>query len=251
VPRHIRPQGWIEFDADQTDVSNFIRDVQPQGFHAWLPGVPRVHPPEPIIPQGYRADIYGQTFVSNYIRYVDPVGFDALEIGPVGGSFKDRMRVSERHTVTATSAHQGEQFGVATASNRVRSLRPTDEIIGSVSGPRVTARSYVTVAGHGFDAGMFGDVQRWEAGKIKPYGDDALRSGVHRIARGVQPLGFVGVIGLPSVANPIRPSGALTQVIGDAVVSHGDGLEYTCGQLPRALAVPANQFTQFGTATVQ
>jgi hypothetical protein len=250
LPRRIATEAFTSFEYGQPVVSNFIRHLIPTGLDATMIGTARVHPPEPIVPTGFQADVYGNTFISNYVRTVEPTGIEPPQIDYVGGYFVDRMRVSERHTLLPTTLGDLLRMGSPKVSNRVRTIRPTDEIVGTVSAPTVTARSYVSVAAFGIDAGAFGDVQRWEAGKIKPYGDDMLRPGYPRMARTVSPGSILGAIGSPRVGQPIRPAGMFTQVIGDMTITHGDNLDFVCGQLPRAIPVPGNHFGVFGIPVV-
>ncbi|MGL5002888.1 MAG: hypothetical protein ACRDAM_08100, partial [Casimicrobium sp.] len=252
VPRRLLPQGLLAFRTDTTnEISNFIRHVLPQGINSLAMGVGRIHPPEPVIPTGYVASLFGATWVSNYIRTLEVQGFDSFTTGVGSDFFAERMRVSERHTASVYGIASTLTFGLPKIASRVRYVVPTDEIVGAVSQPKVSARGYVALGGYGFDAGMFGDVQRWEAGKIKPYGDDMALHGTARIARTLSPISIGGTVGAPRIGMPIRPSGAAWFESGGAVVSHGDGTEYTCGQLPRAIAVPPSQFISFGTPTVQ
>lgn len=250
APRYVRPAALDSFEYGQPVVSNFIRNLCPPSLDATVIGMARVHPPEPIVPVGFHADVYGNTFISNYIRYVEPVGIQPPDIDYVGGSFVDRMRVSERHTFLPSTLGDLLRMGAPMVSNKVRTIQPTDEIVGVVSAPTVTARSYVSVAAYGIDAGAFGDVQRWEADKIKVHGDDMLQPGYPRMVRTIAPASIIGAVGAPRIARPVAPSGPFTQVIGDLTISHGDNLDFVCGQLPRGIAVPGNSLGSFGTAIV-
>ena len=99
-------------------------------------------------------------------------------------------------------------FGVADVSHYERTVFARGPH-GFVSGtPRV--RAAVTVEPPGWDSFVAGDIDEWEAGKIKPYGDDVSTLGTPRIDRRLYVFSAVisgAQLGAARMANVIRASG--------------------------------------------
>lgn len=97
-------------------------------------------------------------------------------------------------------------FGQPFVSTATRTLYPRPVFfVGRPQAPTVKARS--TIAMPGFDSEAFGDIQRWEAGKIKPHGDDMAALGravLNRVMHGQGAL--LDVFGATGVAAGIVPA---------------------------------------------
>jgi hypothetical protein len=100
-----------------------------------------------------------------------------------------------------------------------------------------------TVAPAGWDSQVFGDVQKWEPGKIKPHGDDLAVWGRAVIERAIVAGGLDGAFGTALIAHELAAQGDDHAGIGDAVFIAG-----WCGN--RAVAVGEGMAGAFGTAEI-
>jgi hypothetical protein len=92
-------------------------------------------------------------------------------------------------------------------------------------------------------------VQEWEAGKIKPQGEDYTLWGGARIDQRVTASGFEGGFGSHAVGPSANALGFEAGGIGTPVFSYADGAEFVCGRRSRAIAVPEGPgpYVAFGT----
>lgn len=229
--REVAPQGWMEFR-----VSNPTPPAWPRTSH-WIS-----HEYPPFEFSGDVHTLWGDAWVSHHTRTVEPVGtVMTLMDGYTLGEFALRMRVWKRGYVRDVTLGGGEEFGTAWVEQGQRSIAVRGIAPGGVARPQVIGRA--TVEPDGFDACVFGDVQRWEAGKIKPHGDDLAEWGRAIISRALHAQGFEGEFGTPSIARPVAPVGWNAGGVGDPTTVAG-----WCGN--RAIAVEGSDMAQFGEATV-
>ena len=97
----------------------------------------------------------------------------------------------------------------------------------------------------GFDALSVGDVQRWEAGKIKPHGDDMAELGRAVLSRALHPTGFGGDFGVPSIGRPLAPTGIAAP---DDQVPAPAAIARWCGN--KAMAVGGFDALSMGEVTI-
>jgi len=196
VPEQNRTLPVTGFNANVfglTWVANFIRYLPPAGIDSAQFGTAHPQPPPPPAqPKGWDTSVFGTAMVAYRIRNVYPEGTDTFTCDYTLGSFADRMRVigmGDLHLDGIDSA----AFGVPMVDQYHRTVQVQGIPVGpiAVSVPTVRQVNIVALAGFGFDSTEFGDVQRWEAGKIKPQGQDMLDTGTAALARTV-PLASLG-----------------------------------------------------------
>jgi hypothetical protein len=111
--------------------------------------------------------------VSFWIRSVYPEGDDTSSVCDYTlGHFKDRMRVTQRHYVTAIGSEHGA-VGEPMVSLGTRLVRVWASIVGRVGTPSVLNVNLAQPSG--WDATVFSEeatVDEVEAGKVKQHGDD-------------------------------------------------------------------------------
>lgn len=218
-----------------TVVSNFIRYYSPAGIDSVRFGTawPQ-HPPPPAEPDGYVATLWGSAMVAYRIRHMQIEGFDSFECDDSPGHFADRMRVIGLNPVIGPAGFVSEAFGTPAAGLSQRIIGVQGIPVGpiAVPVPVVAKRNIIALASYGIDSAVFGDVQRWEAGKIKPQGEDFFEAGVHMLARTIVDvtLGYLGQHPAPSVAHSIGVGGFDASEYGEAVA-----MAFGCGEQARAL----------------
>ena len=252
-PKTARPSGIAPEGFGVHRVEHFNREVAPQGWDSFRisaptpPAWPRTshwianaYPPFEF--SGDVQTLWGDAWVSHSPREIELVGQDMALVGEyTPGDFVARMRVWKRSYFRDVTLGSSEVFGTGWVSHGQRAVAPGTIRPGSVARPQVIGRS--TVEPDGFDACTFGDVQRWEADKVKPHGDDLSAYGRAVIARALRPIGFVGEVGAPNLGRPVAPFGWDACGVGDPVAVAG-----WCGN--RAMAVQGSDMAQFGEALV-
>lgn len=229
--REVAPQGWVEFR-----ISNPTPPAWPRTSH-W---VANAYPPFEF--SGDAHTLWGDAWVSHSPRTVEPVGtVMTLMDGYTLGEFALRMRVWKRDYVRDVTLGGGEEFGTAWVEQGQRPVAVRGIAPGGVARPQVIGQA--TIEPDGFDACVFGDVQQWEAGKIKPHGDDLAAWGRAILSRAMHAQGFEGEFGMPSIGRLVVPAGWEAGGIGDPVAVAG-----WCGN--KAVAVQGSDMAQFGEATV-
>jgi hypothetical protein len=253
-PKTARPNGIVPGGFGAHRVEHFHREVSPQGWDSFrisapaAPAWPRTshwvsHEYPPFEFSGEVHTLWGDAWVSHSPRTVEPAGtVMTLMDGYTLGEFALRMRVWKRDYVRDVTLGGGEVFGTAWVEQgqRVivaRGVRPG----GGVPRPQVIGRA--TIEPDGFDACVFGEVQRWEAGKVKPHGDDLATWGRAILSRVMHTQGFAGEFGAPRIARPVAPTGLDASGVGDPVA-----VARWCGD--KAIAVQGSDMAQFGDATV-
>lgn len=185
-------------------------------------GLPLVGYPRQYVLGGDVFTLWGTTWVSHKNRTLPAQGWNSstLEDEDID-SFSERMRVSRRnpsdgvHGIASTSV-----VGHPTVTHFARYVIGRG-VAGYAAGlPSLQSKCYLRPSG--WASSVIGDVDRWEAGKVKAYGDelgavgyprllhpirllsaDSFASGTHAAGRrvsvaGLPPIGFAG----PSVSNP-------------------------------------------------
>jgi len=177
----------------------FNRSVSPSGrdmasFGTAMVGYPRTY----TLSVG-SATLWGTAIVEYLNREVSPTGWDSLSlIDESLSSFAYRMRVTRRevpHPISAIPPSSG--VGTPTVSFRLREV-----VAQPIRPPRPgLARIAMTVAPLGWEDVVFGDIDEWEAGKVKPHGDDMLVFPTPRMGRGVTlSVGDTSSVGTPRMA---------------------------------------------------
>lgn len=204
----------------QHEVQNFHREVLPSGIvHRGNPqqgftspwGVPLVGFPREYVVGGDDHTLWGDAWFSHYTRYVGAEGWrsSTLEDYPISG-FNDRMRVRLLpSTVRNPSVGDSLQFGTAMVDFAHRAVI-AHGFSGYNAGRPVLTSSCVLLPS-GWESSEFGDIDKWEAGKLKPHGDD------------------LSAVGTPKLRHPVRPSSFHDGEVGQARVG---ALIYVTGLPP-------------------
>lgn len=152
--------------------------------------------------------LWGSAVIEYKNRTVTAHGFSANTLDD--DDIEERiepMRVTRRNPPGGVpSIASALVFGVADVSHYHRTVLARGPY-SFVSGiPRVRAASPIHPSG--WDSFVAGDIDRWEAGKIKPHGDDVGSLGTPRIDRRVYVFSMSGAqVGATRVASGIRVSG--------------------------------------------
>jgi len=249
--RTLTAQGTAFAIAGTTTVQNFNRSLLLSGFDAgYVQRPPLVsRAPRYLEPAGPAAGSWGTAYVDFKIRHLYTIGEDAAEVSFSPGSFSDRLRVHGRKGY----AIGGIDFAAIGAPSIAQHHREIGLAGGKSHGgtgvPACSARNIVALGGLGIDAEVFGDVDRWEAGKLKPYGDDTSRYGAARLDRIITVVGIHGDAGDPRMAWRLAPSAFDTAEFGSPatplVNPHG------CGSTARAVVPFDVQGNGVGAPSVQ
>ncbi|KLD65422.1 hypothetical protein [Dyella japonica] len=237
-PKTVKPPGIGAGAFGLVDVENFNRTLLARGWDSFTisppaaPSWPRTshwisNAYAPFPAQGSDHASYGTPWVSLYRRTLFPSGWDSMVLDAAPGYFKDRMRVTKRRAVAAVGIGPGG-IGGAWISNFAQRVAPAGfwlRVFGLVN-----VRRQNRINAIGFDALTLGDVQRWEAGVVKAYGDDVAALGRAVIHRSLRPDPVVGAVGSPRVAQAVGPTG-----IGAAVIADPVAVARWCGN--KAMAV--------------
>ena len=247
---------WIDF---------FNREIKTPGWDSFTMSAPkpydrkdfgplsnRIHFPEPIIAGGQVLGEWGVNWISHRIRTVEPVGLDSFLSDYTWEDFKERMRVRARGHFYPPSILPLLGFGVAFIDQSIRNVHGAGNIrTGWMGSPEVRFISNVALGGYGWDSSVFGDVDRWDAGKIKPHGDDlALYGNRSKVNRGINVLGWdSATFGDARRGDAFDPAGFDCEEWGVGTITHGDAMEFTCGGLPRG--IPPQGFMNAGWGTAE
>jgi hypothetical protein len=213
VPPEAKPSGFITTLWGTHRVELFIRTVSPQGIpHRGNPqqlltspwGLPLVGFPRIYQWGGYVFTLWGNTWVSHKNRELPVEGWNSLSLEEDDlGSFADRMRVRRRNPSDGIIGIGPDSVvGNHTVTHSVRTIFGRG-ISGYNSGNHIVkAASAILPAG--WDSLEVGDIDRWEAGKIKPHGDDLSIMGTPRMLSPLRPSGLAdGAVGAPRIGVPL------------------------------------------------
>lgn len=213
----VTPAGFLALRWGEHHAELFNRTVSPQGIpHRGNPqqgltnpwGTPLIGYPRVYTLGGYVLTLWGDAWVSHKNRELPVEGWDSQSLGDEYlGSFADRIRVHRRNPEGSLPGIGPDSvIGDQTISHAVRTLFGRG-ISGYNSGDHIV-KAVTAVLPAGWDSLEVGDIDRWEAGKVKPHGDDLSMLGTPRMRRPLRPPGpFNGVVGSPRVGVPIRPTG--------------------------------------------
>lgn len=241
---YIRPGGIAGQAFGSAVASNFIRFIPVPGLNApQMPSPFYVGPPIPRIPQGFDAFVSGAHRVDYRVRGLTASGFDSFRAEYSSGSFANRMRVFTRRYIRPSGqslAELGRPF-VAGGSRHLHAdgIRP-----GDFPSPVASRQNVVALGGYGFDSLEVGDVQKWEAGKIKPHGDEMSIFGQGITGRSITVSGLAGEIGVLNAAPSLGATGIDALAAGQATLTQ----RFACG--PRAFPAFGDDHAETGTPGV-
>lgn len=217
VTHEAKPSGFVATLWGAHRVELFIRTVSPQGIpHRGNPeqgltnpwGLPLVGFPRVYQWGGYVLTLWGNTWVSHKNRELPVEGWNSLSLEDDDlGSFADRMRVRRRNPSDGIIGIGPDSVvGSHTVTHSVRTILSRG-ISGYNSGYYIVKTTSVILPA-GWDSLEVGDIDRWEAGKIKPHGDDLSIMGTPRMLNPLRPSGPAdGAVGVPRIGVPLYPLG--------------------------------------------
>ena len=227
-------QGADMADFGLTWVANWIRELPIVGIAPGSFGTAHPQfPPPPALPKGLDTAVFGKALVAYRIRHLLSAGWDSFTCDYTLGQFADRMRVIGMGGLRPQGISVSI-FGLAQVGPRLRGVQVQGIPVGpiAVSIPTVRRFNNVALGGFGWDSALFGDVQRWEPGTIKPQGDDFLGVGVAALSRTIPAITLDETLlfGHLCAASNIGVAGADAAEYGDAVV-----MGFGCGRQARAI----------------
>lgn len=205
VTPEAKPFGFVATLWGQHHVELLNREISPQGIqHRGNPqqgltnpwGLPLVGYPRKYVLGGFVATLWGTHRVEYRIRHVFPAGWDSYaDTIDELSRWSDRMRVRRTNPpVGVPGIPSTTKFGSHLISFSIRTILGRG-ILNYNSGSHIV-KTASTILPAGWDSLEAGDIDRWEAGKIKPHGDD------------------LSIMGTPRMLNPLRPSGPADGVVG-------------------------------------
>lgn len=217
VTPEAKPSGFVATLWGQHRVELFIRTVSPQGIpHRGNPeqgltnpwGLPLVGFPRVYNWGGYVLTRWGNTWVSHKNRELPVEGWNSLSLEDYDlGSFADRMRVRRRNPEGGLAGIGPDSaVGNHLISHSIRTILGRG--ISSYNSGNHIVKTASVILPAGWDSLEVGDIDRWEAGKVKPHGDDLSIMGTPRMLHPLRPSGpSDSAVGTPRVGVPIRPMG--------------------------------------------
>ena len=168
-----------------------------------LVGYPRTY----VIGMGVQT-LWGNNLIEFLNRPVYPVGWVSctLEDGNFD-NFKFPMKVIRVNPpVRVPAVQSGAVFGTCTVSQRVRTVYSRG--VDSYNSGSHSVKASSTIGAQGWESLLIGDIDRWEAGKIKAHGDDMSEVGIPRLLHPLRASGFdSGVVAAPRIAPVVSPVG--------------------------------------------
>lgn len=152
--------------------------------------------------------LWGSSLIEFKNRPVYPAGWNNCSLED--GNFDDYrfpMKVIRKNPlVRPTSMGDVAVFGTCTVSHCVRTVYSRG-VDGYNSGSH-SVKASSTIGTQGWESLLIGDIDRWEAGKIKAHGDDMSGVGIPRLLHPLRASGFdSGVVAAPRIAPVVSPVG--------------------------------------------
>lgn len=216
-PTPPRPVGWQDSRFGNTYVENFHREFSVPGIpHRGNPqqgntnpwGRPLVGFPREYEMGGWDFTLWGTAWISHRIRNVDPEGWQSsVAEADMPSWFRDRGRVTRRNPPGGIPGIESTvAFGLALVAFFTRHILSRG--ISSYNSGYHAVNTVAKIAPAGWDSFEAGDIDRWEAGKIKAHGDDLSSVGTPRTRFRVIPTGpSESVVGQPRVGSLAYPLG--------------------------------------------
>ena len=212
---YLRPAGLDSLQPGTTRVELFNRTIYPTGTpHAggssgtnpW--GAPLVGYPRRYTVSAGDMTLWGDNVVEFLNRPVYPEGWIncSLEDGNFD-NFKFPMKVIRVNPpVRPPSMDVVTVFGTCTVSQRVQTVYSRG--VDSYNSGSHSVKAFSTIGAQGWESLLIGDIDRWEAGKIKAHGDDMGTVGTPRLLHPLRPSGFdSGVVAASRIAPVVSPVG--------------------------------------------
>lgn len=213
VRRMPTPAGFVATAWGTHRVEPLNREISPQGIpHRGNPqqgltnpwGLPLVGFPRVYQWGGYVLTLWGTHRVEHRIRQVFPAGWDSYAdtFDELSG-WNDRMRVRRTNPPGGVPGiPSATEFGTHLISFSVRTVLGRG-VSSYNSGDHIVKTASVILPA-GWDSLEVGDIDRWEAGKIKPHGDDLSIMGTPRMLSPLRHSGPAdGAVGVPRIGVPL------------------------------------------------
>ncbi len=217
APQYVYPD---EYDATlwgENLVELLDRVVEPEGIpHS---GNPEQDPTTPWgtalvgYPRRYDVGMGVQTLWGTHVieyvnRQVWPEGWNSCTLESWDfENYKFPMKVIRKNPlVRPASMGDVTVFGTCTVSHSVRTVYSRG--VDSYNSGSHSVKASSTIGVQGWESLLIGDIDRWEAGKIKAHGDDMSEVGIPRLLHPLRALGFdSGVVVAPRIAPALSPIG--------------------------------------------
>ncbi len=245
--REVLPAGISSAHFGTTDVELYTRYVVPFGIASLSMGGTQVWPYY-LRAHGLDQSKFGTASVDLWIRYVLPDGLAPGivwdDYGPVDPITGHAAWVHFDYNAVLPASIAPGSFGSTVVDNSLHGIEVADPIQPGVPGvPSVKSISYILV--DGVDSAVYGDVDRWEAGKIKAHGDEMSLYGTPRIDRRITVAGIDEIpMPWPHLAVPLYPTG----IAPPTFETQGIVAEYDCYFRHVANTTIGTQ-TSFGSAS--
>ena len=157
---------------------------------------------------GYDFTLWGANRIEFKNRQLFAEGWDSSTLGDEDlGAFADRMRIRRRNPTGGLAGIPSRlTFGTVLVATFQRSVYARG-ISGYNSGDHAV-RAVASILPSGWDSLVVGNIDRWEAGKVKPHGDDLSVMGTPRMRHTLRPSGpYDSAVGAPRMATPIYLAG--------------------------------------------
>ena len=217
APQYVRPNGYVATLWGMHRVELLNRVVAPQGVpHRGNPQQNLATPWGTALvgyPRRYAVGMGVQTLwgahVIEYVnRQVWPEGWNSCTLESLDfENYKFPMKVVRKNPlVRPASVGDVAVFGACAVSQRVRTVYSRG--IGSYNSGSHSVKASSTIGAQGWESLLIGDIDRWEAGKIKAHGDDMSEVGIPRLLHPLRASGFdSGVVVAPRIAPVVSPVG--------------------------------------------
>ena len=255
--RRITPSGInaAEFPTYYPVVSNYTRYLYTNssnniggfiGTGQWVSNYTRT-----VTTRGADSLKFGLPLVGNKNQYARPKGFDLSVVwdyyGPIDPITGLPARVYNAYGSVTTSGHDSAAFGEPSLTPVTARLYPWRLDGAVVPSPFITGVAVIRPSS--IDSLEFGELQEWEAGKIKVQATDYLSFGGHEVQRGALSLLASGAdhasFGTARTRQVIGGSGFDAVELGDPVAV----MEWGCRYWVMAGVTVGSQ-SQFGTHAV-
>lgn len=235
---------WASRDPEELLASGF--DSLEFGTNPWPNGrswVSNQYPPFVIL--GSDHSVFGTAFVSTDPQTLVAGAGEQSSLLTTG--IEDRLRVWQRGRMIAGAGDQSS-VGLSWISHLDRQILASAPMPFAPTAPRVCSG----VRADGVDVESFGEAiaDFTEVGKVKRVGaGDQLVTGSAFFSFRISiTAGDSSGFGASIAYNSINPIGISDLAFGSSVVAGNGG--HVCGQLPRAIPMPASDFSSIGLAGV-
>lgn len=217
APQYVRPNGYVATLWGTNRVELLNRVVAPQGIpHRGNPQQNLTTPWGTALvgyPRRYSIGMGVQTLWGTHVieyvnRQVWPEGWNSCTLESWDfENYKFPMKVVRKNPlVRPASMGDVTVFGSCTVSQRVRTVYARG--VDSYNSGSHSVKASSTIGAQGWESLLIGDIDRWEAGKIKAHGDDMSTVGTPRLLHPLRASGFdSSVVAAPRIAPVVSPVG--------------------------------------------